>query len=83
MEVETLIKRAGNNGIVVRKDKVICTVKCMEDAGYVVIITAFALRKSNNKKELYFLFIIYVVPEWSSSKCPQNESRTEDCTFDS
>jgi hypothetical protein len=55
MKVEPLIKRVGNNGTVVTTDKVICTVKIMQDVGYVAIITAFAHRKSNNKKKLYFL----------------------------
>ena len=42
MEEEPLIKRVGNNGTVVGKDKVIFTVKIIDDVGYVAIIRAFA-----------------------------------------
>jgi hypothetical protein len=42
VEEEALIKRVGNNGTVVRKHKVICSVKITEDVGYVAIIRAFA-----------------------------------------
>ena len=38
MEIEPLIKRLGNDGTVVRKDTVICTVKIKEFAGYVANI---------------------------------------------
>ena len=38
MDEEPLIKRVGNNGTVVRKEKVICIVKLIEDVRYVAII---------------------------------------------
>jgi hypothetical protein len=42
VEEELLIRRVGNNGSVESKDKVICTVKIIEDVGYIAISTALA-----------------------------------------
>jgi len=82
MEVEPLIKRVGNNGTVVRKDKVICTAKIMQHAGYVAIITAFAQRESNNKKKLYFIFSFMLFLNGLPGIVLRTKVETKDCTFD-